>query len=76
MTSQEPLAVPDPAERLEELMEGFQVTQALSVAAKLNLADVLREGPKSSTELATAVGAHAPLSAATDALSGASRRSR
>jgi hypothetical protein len=60
MTSQEPQTVPDPAERLEELLEGFQVTQALSVAARLNLADALREGPQSATELATMVGAHAP----------------
>jgi hypothetical protein len=33
MTAQNPQAVPNPAERLEELLEGFQVTQALSVAA-------------------------------------------
>jgi hypothetical protein len=37
MTSQEPPAIPDPAERLEELIEGFQVTQAVYVAAKLTL---------------------------------------
>jgi hypothetical protein len=64
MTSQEPQAVsdpvPDPAERLEELMEGFQVTQALYVAAKLNLADALWDRPKTVTELASSVGAHAP----------------
>jgi hypothetical protein len=64
MTTQEPQAVavpvPDPSERLEELMEGFQVTQALYVAAKLNLADALRDGPKTATELASSVGAHAP----------------
>jgi hypothetical protein len=66
MTSHEPQAVPgpdplpDPAERLEELLGGYQDTQALYVAAKLNLADALRDGPKSATELATTVGAHAP----------------
>lgn len=59
MTSQESQIVPDPAERLEELLEGFQVTQALYVAAKLNLADALRDGPKTAAELASSVGAHA-----------------
>jgi hypothetical protein len=39
---------------------GFQVTQALYVAAKLNIFDVLRDGAKSSDEIARAVGAHAP----------------
>lgn len=60
MTSQEPPAIPDPAERLEELLGGYQDTQALYVAAKLNLADALLDGPKTATELATALGAHAP----------------
>jgi hypothetical protein len=60
MTSQEPQTIPDPAERLEELLGGYQDTQALYVAAKLNLADALRDGPKTATELASSLGAHAP----------------
>jgi hypothetical protein len=60
MTSQKTQAFLDPAEHLEELLGGYQDTQALYVAAKLNLADALREGPKTAVELASAVGAHAP----------------
>ena len=39
------------------LMDGFVTTQLLYVAAKLGVADVLVEGPRSAAELADAVGA-------------------
>src|SRR5262249_49006507 len=58
--SEEPDVAPDTAERLAVLLEGFQVTQTIAVAAKLQVFDVLRDGPKSAEEIAHAVGAHAP----------------
>jgi hypothetical protein len=38
MMSKEPSAVTTPAERLDDLLGGFQATQALHVAAKLSVA--------------------------------------
>jgi len=49
-----------PAAALLHLVGGFQVARALYVAAKLGLADLLGEGPKSGAELAAATGTHAP----------------
>lgn len=49
-----------PAERLRRLVNGYQVSQAIHVAATLGVADRLRAGPQTSAELAAAVGAHAP----------------
>jgi hypothetical protein len=52
----------DPADRPElairRLVNGYQITQALSVAATLGIADLLVSGPRSSDDLATVVGAH------------------
>jgi hypothetical protein len=45
---------------LQQLIEGFKITQCLSVAAKLGIADRLSEGKSSSEELAQATGTHAP----------------
>jgi Dimerisation domain len=45
---------------LERLLQGAVVTQALYVTAKLGLADLLADGPKSSADLALAARAHAP----------------
>jgi hypothetical protein len=42
------------------MLEGFQVTQTLHVAATLHVFDHLRDGAKSSIEIASAVGAHEP----------------
>src|SRR2546421_771507 len=36
------------------------VSQAIGVAAKLNIADVLSDGPKTSAEIAAATGTHEP----------------
>jgi O-methyltransferase domain/Dimerisation domain len=41
-----------------ELVLGFQISQAVHVAAALDLADLLSAGPKTSTDIAVAAGAH------------------
>ena len=41
------------------MMQGYQRSQALYVAAKLGIADVLKDGPKRCEELAQATGTHA-----------------
>src|SRR5215211_6654779 len=43
---------------LRRLVTGYQVTQAIHVAAKLGLADLLADGPRTSDALAAATGAH------------------
>jgi SAM-dependent methyltransferase len=43
-----------------DLLNGYQDTALLYAAAKLGLADLLAEGPKTSEELAAMTGAHAP----------------
>ena len=45
---------------LAALLNGYQNTALLYVAAKLGLADLLADGPRGSDELARSVGAHAP----------------
>jgi hypothetical protein len=45
---------------LEQLIQGFQVTQCLYVAAKIGIADLLKDGPHSLEDLAQATGTHAP----------------
>ncbi len=45
---------------LQQLIQGFQVTQCIYVAAKLGIADLLKDGPCSSEELAQATDMHAP----------------
>jgi O-methyltransferase domain/Dimerisation domain len=50
-----------PAElrQMLQLLNGFRVTQALYVAAQLNLADILKDGPQTAEALATTTGANA-----------------
>jgi O-methyltransferase domain/Dimerisation domain len=45
---------------LQQMIQGFQVTQCIYVAAKLNIADLLKDGPRTSEDLAQATGTHAP----------------
>jgi O-methyltransferase domain/Dimerisation domain len=45
---------------LRELIMGFRSTQLVHAAARLDLAEHLRNGPRSAQELAPHVGAHAP----------------
>ena len=47
-----------PAVALRHMLLGYRLSQAIYVAAKLGLADLLKDGPKGSDELATAVGVH------------------
>lgn len=47
-----------PAAQLLRIVKGFWVTQALYVAAKLGIPDLLATGPQTSDALAQAVGAH------------------
>jgi SAM-dependent methyltransferase len=60
-----------PARALAQLLVGNQIQQAIYVAAKLGIADLLHGGPKSSDELAPAAGAEAaPLHRLLRALAG------
>ncbi len=45
---------------LQQLIQGAQITQALYVVAKLGIADLLKDGPRSSEELAQTTATHAP----------------
>jgi ubiquinone/menaquinone biosynthesis C-methylase UbiE len=47
-----------PAADLRRLIVGYRLSQALHVAARLGVADLLKNGPMSVDELARAVGAH------------------
>jgi len=47
-----------PTQALRRLVNGYQVTQAIHVAATLGIADLLRDGPLSSDELAARASAH------------------
>ena len=44
---------------LSQMLLGNRAQQAIYVAAKLGIADLLKDGPKGSEELAQATGAHA-----------------
>ena len=45
---------------LDRLVRGYQFTQALYVAARLGIPDLVADGPRSATDLAGRCGAHAP----------------
>ncbi len=47
-----------PAAALRRMVNGYQVTQAIHVAATLGIADQLAGGPRGSDDLASATGAH------------------
>src|ERR1700688_5053603 len=53
-----PMTAPDPSTELMRLINGYQVSQAMHVAATLGVADQLKDGPKSYNALAQACGAH------------------
>src|SRR5688500_17877138 len=48
----------DPVNALLDAIMGYRVTQAIHVAAKLRVADMLADGPQPSTTLAQLTGAH------------------
>lgn len=49
---------PDPSTKLMRLINSYQVSQAIHVAAMLGVADQMKDGPKSSDDLARLCGAH------------------
>jgi hypothetical protein len=49
-----------PVEAMQRLIAGSHVSQAISVAATLGLADLLADGRRASDELAAATDTHAP----------------
>ena len=50
-------AAPPPPVKMIQMLAGFQISQALYVAAKLGVADQLIDGPRSVAEIAEAIGA-------------------
>ncbi len=52
------MTAPDPSIELMRLINGYQVSQALHVAATLGVADQLKDGPKSYDAVAQAYGVH------------------
>lgn len=54
------VGVESATQTLRRLVNGYQVTQAIHVAATLGIADLLRDGPRSSDELAAATETHGP----------------
>ena len=56
----EPLTQPSASDQMIQLTTGHVIAQALYVAGELGIADHLATGPRTSAELAQAVGAHPP----------------
>src|SRR5215471_17149094 len=54
------MAAPDPSAELMRMINWYQVSQALHVAASLGVADHLKDGQKSYDVVARACGAHPP----------------
>jgi SAM-dependent methyltransferase len=50
----------DAVARMRGMVNGYQVSHALSVAASLGLSDLLADGPRTAAELAASAGAHEP----------------
>ena len=51
---------PSPPEVMNRMLTGYWTTQALYVAAKLSIADLLTNGPRSADDLAHVTNAHGP----------------
>jgi hypothetical protein len=49
---------PSPQEQISRMLSGYWISQALYVAAKLGLADLLKDGPRTADELASATKSH------------------
>jgi hypothetical protein len=60
MVTEESQAATSAGAALDQMIWGFAVSPAVYVTAKLGIVDVLSDGPKSSPEIASAVGAHEP----------------
>jgi hypothetical protein len=50
----------DPAQQVRQMVNGYQVSQALHVAAVLGISDLLASGPRDVADLAEATSTHAP----------------
>ena len=50
----------DPAVTIRRMVNGYQVSQAIHVAATLGIADLLADTSRTADELATATGTHPP----------------
>jgi DNA-binding IclR family transcriptional regulator len=48
-----------PAQTLLQMTSGYWISQMIYVAARLGIADLLRDGPRTCDELAQATGMHA-----------------
>lgn len=55
-----PASLESPTEAMLALIAGFRASRAIGVAARLRLADALRDGPMDPPALAKATAAHAP----------------
>ena len=55
----QPTKLPVPAEMLQ-MIQGFWVSRAIGVVAELGIPDLLKDGPRTSDEVAVAIGGHAP----------------
>jgi SAM-dependent methyltransferase len=49
---------PSPQEQISRMLTGYWISQALYVAAKLGLADLLKDGPRTADDLARATKSH------------------
>jgi hypothetical protein len=49
-----------PSDALRQMIQGYQVSRAIHVAAALGIADLLVDGPSSAGDLATSTDTHAP----------------
>jgi ubiquinone/menaquinone biosynthesis C-methylase UbiE len=49
---------PSPQEQISKMLTGYWISQALYVAAKLGLADCLKDGPRTAADLASATKSH------------------
>ena len=56
----ETLASSETQQTLTDMIMGFRITQMIYVAAKLGIADLLKNGPETVDALAQATGTHAP----------------
>jgi hypothetical protein len=59
MSDQSSESFPAELAQMNQLMSGFMTSQAIAVAAKLGIADLLKEEPGTAEELAIATKAHA-----------------
>src|SRR6185436_12505158 len=59
-TKEKEMEAPSPQETMNQLITGYWNTQAIYVAAKLGIADLLTNGPRSADDLAQATKTHSP----------------